>query len=106
MEAGPCGDNAERELVVVMRTIADSGGIQWTVFEVERQNTAADRWSHLPPEFANGWLCFESDFSKRRLTPVPPRWSEFSDAELERLLVQAHSVRRIHAEKSEQRHRD
>ena len=98
----PCGDNVAQELVVVMRTIADSAGIQWMVFEVERQDTAADRWSHLPPEFANGWLCFESDFSKRRLAPVPTRWSEFSDSELERLLVQAHPVRRIRAEMPEQ----
>ena len=54
-----------------MRVIADSTGVDWTVFEVKRQSTPADRWSHLPAEFENGWLCFESDFSKRRLTPVP-----------------------------------
>jgi hypothetical protein len=100
------GDNAAQELVVVMRTIADSGGIEWTIFEVERQDTAVDRWSHLPPEFADGWLCFESDFSKRRLVPVPTRWYEFSDNELERLLVQAHPVRRIRAEVARQHRRD
>lgn len=88
-----------------MRTIADSAGVEWTLFEVERQNTGSDRWSHLPAEFVNGWLCFESDFSKRRLTPVPPRWTEFSDAELGRLLVQAHPVRRIRPEAPDQPHR-
>jgi hypothetical protein len=89
-----------------MRTIVDSTGTQWAVFEVERENTSADRWSHLPSEFANGWLCFESDFSKRRLTPVPLRWSEFSDAELQRLVVQAHPVRRIRSELPEEQPRD
>ena len=76
------------------------------MFEVERQNTAVDRWSHLPAEFANGWLCFESDFSKRRLIPVPPRWHEFSDAELARLLVQAHPVSRIRRETRDHLGRD
>ena len=78
-----------------MRVIADSTGVEWTVFEVKRQSTPTDRWSHLPAEFANGWLCFESDFSKRRLTPVPSRWEEFSDDELNRLLVDAHPVSRL-----------
>src|SRR4051812_5988836 len=78
-----------------MRVIADSTGVEWTVFEVKKQSTPADRWSHLPEEFANGWLCFESDYSKRRLTPVPARWVEFSDDQLNRLLSDAHPVSRL-----------
>jgi hypothetical protein len=77
-----------------MRTFADSTGIEWTVYEVKRQGATADRWSYLPAEFGDGWLCFESDVSKRRLTPVPPRWREFSDSELERSLEQAAAVNR------------
>jgi hypothetical protein len=77
-----------------MRTFADSTGIEWTVYEVKRQGAVADRWSYLPEEFGDGWLCFESDLSKRRLTPIPARWREFSDGELERILEQASSVNR------------
>ena len=78
-----------------MRTITDSTGVTWTVFEVKRQGGTKDRWSYLPEEFGDGWLCFESKFSKRRLTPVPPRWREAGDDELERMLVRAQPVNRI-----------
>ena len=52
-----------------MRILTDSEGVQWTVFEVKRQSVAKDRWSYLPEEFGDGWLCFESDGGKRRLSP-------------------------------------
>ena len=77
-----------------MRTITDSAGTQWTVFEVKKQGGVTDRWSYLPAEFGNGWLCFESGTSKRRLTPVPARWREASDVELQRMLGQAQTVNR------------
>jgi hypothetical protein len=76
-----------------MRTIADSAGIVWTVFEVKKPG-GEDKWSYLPEQFGRGWLCFESNISKRRLTPVPARWSEFSDHELEGLLKKAQPVSR------------
>ena len=78
-----------------MRTITDSTGTVWTVFEVKRQGGEKERWSYLPAEFGDGWLCFESRLSKRRLTPVPPRWREFGDDELERLLEAARPVSRV-----------
>jgi hypothetical protein len=81
-----------------MRTIADAAGTVWTVFEVKKLRGAGDQWSYLPEQFENGWLCFESDVSKRRLTPVPPRWYEYSDKELERLLGAAQPVLRPRAE--------
>lgn len=74
-----------------MRTITDSTGVTWTIFEVKRQGVG-DRWSYLPEEFGDGWLCFESKFSKRRLTPVPPRWRDAGDDELESLLADAQAV--------------
>lgn len=80
-----------------MRILTDSAGTQWTVFEVKRQSNSKDRWSYLPEEFGDGWLCFESDVSKRRLTPVPPRWREYGDDELERMLGQALPVNRPRA---------
>ena len=75
-----------------MLTITDSAGVEWTVFEVKRQGATSDRWSYLPEEFDDGWLCFESDFGKRRLTPVPENWRRATAVELERLLRQASPV--------------
>jgi len=79
-----------------MRILTDSTGVQWTVFEVKRQSGTGtrDKWTYLPEEYGDGWLCFESSISKRRLTPVPPRWREFADDELERMLRQAQAVNR------------
>jgi hypothetical protein len=77
-----------------MRTITDSTGVEWTVFEVKKQGDGTARWSYLPEQYGNGWLCFESDVSKRRLTPVPTRWREFSDRELTGLLDEAQPVNR------------
>ena len=65
-----------------MRTFADSTGIEWTVYAVKKQGGSTDRWSYLPEEFGDGWLCFESDARKRRLTPIPACWREFSDRAL------------------------
>jgi hypothetical protein len=78
-----------------MRSIKDAAGNQWTVFEVRKQGGGAgDRWSYLPVEFGQGWLCFESSVSKRRLTPIPADWREADDFELLRLLGQAQTVNR------------
>jgi hypothetical protein len=77
-----------------MRTITDSTGVQWTVFEVKKHGGEKERWSYLPDEFGNGWLCFDSDASKRRLTPIPEQWRDFGDAELLRLLADAKPVNR------------
>lgn len=78
-----------------MRSITDAAGTHWTVFEVRKQGGGeGERWSYLPVEFGQGWLCFESPQSKRRLTPIPDEWREASDAELVRLLGQAQTVNR------------
>jgi hypothetical protein len=88
-----------------MRSITDSTGLEWTVFEVKKQADASGeaRWSYLPEQYGNGWLCFESDISKRRLTPVPPRWREFSDRELVSLLDRAQPVNRARPSSAEER---
>lgn len=77
-----------------MRTITDSTGTQWTVFEVKRQGAGAERWSYLPDEYGDGWLCFESNVSKRRLTPVPANWRALRDPDLMKLLDRAQTVNR------------
>jgi len=75
-----------------MRTIADSTGRVWTIFEVKKQGGSRENWTYLPEQFGNGWLCFESDVTKRRLTPIPPRWMEYSDNELAGLIEKADPV--------------
>ena len=77
-----------------MRIFTDSTGQEWTVFEVKRHGSESSPWSYLPEQFGSGWLCFESDTSKRRLYPVPAGWREQPDGELRRLLQQARSVER------------
>jgi hypothetical protein len=72
-----------------MRTFHDIGGSEWTVFEVRRAVSVKGDWSYLPHGYSDGWLCFESSTTKKRLTRYPERWREFSDAELEKLLGQA-----------------
>ena len=80
--------------MLAMRTITDAAGVEWTVFEVKREGQTTEQWSYLPEEFGDGWLCFESHFSKRRLTPVPPDWQGFGHEELVKLLHRATPVRR------------
>ena len=75
-----------------MRIIADAAGVVWTIFEVKKQGGPAEQWTYLPEQFGNGWLCFESSVSKRRLTPVPRLWLEYTDKELVRLLDAAEPV--------------
>jgi hypothetical protein len=47
----------------------------------------------LGPQWANGWLTFETLGEKRRLAPYPPGWSEFSDEVLGQLCAMAATVR-------------
>jgi hypothetical protein len=77
-----------------MRTFADSTGVEWTVYEVKKRGGSTGRWSYLPDEFGDGWLCFESEASKRRLTPIPVRWRDLSDRQLQQMLGDAQPVNR------------
>ena len=85
-----------------MRTVADSTGRVWTIFEVKKQGGPSEQWTYLPEQFGNGWLCFESDASKRRLTPVPPHWAEYGDEQLAALLEKAEPVVRPRVNAEEQ----
>ncbi len=80
--------------MLTMRTITDGTGVEWTVFEVRRDGQTTDQWSYLPEEFGDGWLCFESKYSKRRLTPIPDDWEQLDRNDLVRMLSRAAPVRR------------
>jgi len=70
-----------------MRSFRDPSNVEWTVFEVRRQVGRAD--AVVPSTLVSGWLCFESNTSKRRLLKYPERWREVPDVELTRLLNEA-----------------
>jgi hypothetical protein len=80
-----------------MRSITDGTGIQWTVYEVRRPSDDT-RWTFLPEEYGDGWLCFESHISKRRLTPIPSGWRELTDDALLHELREAQPVLRRSSE--------
>ena len=58
---------------------------------------AAKRYA-LTPGLEQGWLVCESPIEKRRIIPIPPRWEDRSDAELEQLCRSATPVRRSTSE--------
>ena len=62
----------------------DSKGRDWVVREVNDPNLAMIP-PHLltRPEFARGWLLFESSGEKRRLAPYPDDWRQLSMRQLE-----------------------
>ena len=70
-----------------MREFRDANGVEWVVFLTAR-SVARDH--HLPEEYREGWLVFESVHGeKRRLAPVPHNWDTLGDQELSRLCAQA-----------------
>jgi hypothetical protein len=70
-----------------VREFRDADGLKWVVFFTAR-SVARDH--HLPEEYREGWLAFESSGGeKRRLAPVPRDWESLSDAELSRLCATA-----------------
>src|SRR5206468_9908211 len=95
------------------KSFTDSKGVEWFAFDVmpraderrsydrrreraeplEEDRRAEDRrvsvGGQRPPRLTKGWLCFERDGERRRLQPIPDRWSALSDVELEKLLETA-----------------
>lgn len=70
-----------------MREFRDDAGTEWVVFFTGR-SVARDR--HLPEEYREGWLAFESALGeKRRLAPAPSDWETLTEQELSSLCAQA-----------------
>lgn len=68
----------------------DSKGRDWTVREVKDPNLAMiPPYLLTAPEFARGWLLFESSGEKRRLAPYPDDWIHFSVRQLEECCLHA-----------------
>jgi hypothetical protein len=79
----------------MLRYFKDDKGRSWRVWDVTptRQSSAALRRN--APTASEGWLCFETDDERRRLSPVPGEWSRRDDAGLNELLQTAELVRPI-----------
>jgi hypothetical protein len=80
---------------MAFRTFRDGDGREWQVWDVvpSREIESHSRRHHyLPPEMAEGWLCFEAGDQKRRLTPFPVDWEEQDDASMDALCRAAQPV--------------
>jgi len=91
-----------------LRIIQDEKGRTWHVWGVQptdimRQvgDPVADqpldaqrqrRILSVDPQWADGWLTFETHDEKRRLAPYPIDWTGLSDFELSKLCAKAVSV--------------
>jgi hypothetical protein len=71
-----------------IRQFEDADGVGWQVWA-----TTPTR-GNVRPQFASGWLAFESQDERRRLAPVPESWAEADDGALRELLAQAVVVAR------------
>lgn len=81
---------------MAVRNFESPDGTAWTAWDVVPGHVSdfhSTAGSHLPPQMADGWLCFESGREKRRLAPLPANWAERSDAELWFLCRAAEPVR-------------
>jgi hypothetical protein len=70
------------EKSMAIRVFSDPDGREWQVWDVvpNRELEPGSRRRHyLPPEMAEGWLCFEAADQKRRLTPFPADWEQKDD---------------------------
>lgn len=71
-----------------IREFDDADGVGWQVWA-----TTPTR-GNVRPQFAGGWLAFESPGERRRLAPVPETWAEADDGALREFLTQAAVVAR------------
>ncbi|WP_420125161.1 hypothetical protein [Longimicrobium sp.] len=71
-----------------IRDFTDAGGVRWQVWATTPMR------GDVRPQFASGWLAFECEAERRRLTPIPPEWADVADGELCVLLAQATAVTR------------
>ena len=55
---------------------------------VERRVTEGSRPT-LAGAMNRGWLCFDAQVEKRRLSPIPPDWLHCNDSQLERYCERA-----------------
>ena len=82
---------ADERRTRVERRVSNRNGIDERRLAPERRRHGHRRVG-VAPDFAHGWLCFESDDEKRRLAPVPADWENADADELETLCKAAKHV--------------
>lgn len=79
---------------MALRSFTDSQGQGWRVWNVVPQYDTARDEDTLTPGLQGGWLCFERDGHKRRLSPIPDGWEGAEADALERYCREAIPVAR------------
>ena len=82
---------------MALRELIDERGTEWVVFAVQ-PSSRGRATGGTRAEFAQGWLCFQSETERRRLPGVPPGWDAMDDGALLTLLAKspvAPRVRRV-----------
>ncbi len=73
------------------RQFQDAKGITWDAFAVHPAQEGSGR-AQLPEPYRGGWLVFDSEREKRRLSPVPPDWHLAGEEQLRALCARAEIV--------------
>lgn len=79
---------------MALRSFTDSRGEGWRVWNVIPQYDAARDEDTLTPGLQGGWLCFEREGQKRRLSPIPDGWESAGPDVLEHYCAEATPVAR------------
>jgi len=99
-----------------LRIIQDEKGRTWHVWGVQPTDIMRQVSEPVPkqpldpqrqrrilsvdPQWADGWLTFETHDEKRRLAPYPTDWTGLSDLELSKLCAEAVPVKASRAQPS------
>jgi hypothetical protein len=75
--------------IPVQRRFADDDGTEWMVRAVHPMERTDARHTRLLGAFQQGWLAFECDQSKRRLSPIPADWEQLDESALRGLCAKA-----------------
>jgi hypothetical protein len=81
----------------MLREFTDPTGIRWRVWDINPVLHARSKRMGKRSSFTNvpvGWLCFECDEERRRLTPIPDDWSDCDATVLAALCRRADPVPR------------
>jgi hypothetical protein len=79
---------------MALRSFTDSQGQGWRVWNVIPQYDTARDEDTMTPGLQGGWLCFEKEGQKRRLSPIPDGWEAAEPDTLERYCHEATPVAR------------
>jgi hypothetical protein len=74
------------------REFVDDGGTFWQAWDTHP--LAASTLRSVSPEYAGGWLTFESSAERRRLAPIPPDWERATREQMSEWCARATRARR------------